>query len=274
MRYIPSVRKIRGELLDPLSLAWIAWGRAEHHPTTTIDSRLAVLRGIGDAGTASRDRVDEWWATREGMADATRAHDLATLRSFYRWAMRWDYRADDPTARLSRPKVPRGEPRPISTHDLRILLDALPDDLRRAVCLGAWGGLRVSEAASLSWLDVDTESRRVRVLGKGGKTRLVGLSPMLLDALHPDVGGNVVTAGGAPYSANALQRRVNRAIDNAGVNATYHQLRHRFGTKALAATGNLLAVSRAMGHANPATTAIYAATSDADLDVIADAVLR
>ena len=47
-----------------------------------------------------------------------------------------------------------------------------------------------------------------------------------------------------------------------------------FGTVALAATGNLLAVSRAMGHASPATTAIYAATSDADLDVIADAVTR
>ena len=43
---------------------------------------------------------------------------------------------------------------------------------------------------------------------------------------------------------------------------------------ALAATGNLLAVSRAMGHASPATTAIYAATSDSDLDVIADAVTR
>ena len=97
---------------------------------------------------------------------------------------------------------------------------------------------------------------------------------LLLDELLPDTGGNVVTAGGAPYTAGTLQRRVNRAIRAAGVDCTYHQLRHRFGTVALAATGNLLAVSRAMGHASPATTAIYAATSDADLDVIADAVTR
>jgi integrase len=55
---------------------------------------------------------------------------------------------------------------------------------------------------------------------------------------------------------------------------TFHQLRHRYGTLALAGTSNLLAVSRAMGHASPATTAIYAATADADLDVIAEAVTR
>ena len=164
--------------------------------------------------------------------------------------------------------------RSMSRADLIRLLPTLPDDLRRAVCLGAYGGLRVSEAAALTWHDVDLETRRIRVLGKGGKTRLIGMSPLLLDELLPDTGGNVVTAGGAPYSAASLQRRVNRAIRAAGVECTYHQLRHRFGTVALAATGNLLAVSRAMGHASPATTAIYAATSDADLDVIADAVTR
>jgi site-specific recombinase XerC len=43
---------------------------------------------------------------------------------------------------------------------------------------------------------------------------------------------------------------------------------------ALATSGNLLAVSRAMGHSNPASTAIYAATSDQELDVIAEGVTR
>ena len=103
---------------------------------------------------------------------------------------------------------------------------------------------------------------------------VVGLGALLLDSLLPDTGGNIVTAGGKPYSAAVLQRKVNRAISAAGVDATFHQLRHRFGTMALAGSGNLLAVSRAMGHASPATTAIYAATSDAELDVIADAVVR
>ena len=210
---------------DPLSVQWIQHCReVDRTPPNTLLRRESVLRSIGNAGTATREDVEAWWASRAHLSPATRSNDLANLRAF--------------------------------------------------VCLGAYGGLRVSEAAALTWHDVDLENRRVRVLGKGGKTRLVGLSPLLLDELLPDTGGNVVAAGGAPYSAAALQRKVNRAIRAAGVDCTYHQLRHRFGTVALAATGNLLAVSRAMGHASPATTAIYAATSDADLDVIADAVTR
>ena len=254
--------------------AYIAHLTQERRPPNTIAATRRVLRSLPDADTATREDVEAWWATRSHLSPATRSNDLAILRTFYAWCRRWEHRDDDPTLRIDAPKVPRGLPRPMSRADLTRLLPTLPDDLRRAVCLGAYGGLRVSESAALTWHDVDLETRRIRVLGKGGKTRLVGMSPLLLDELLPDAGGNVVTAGGAPYSASALQRRVNRAIRAAGVDCTYHQLRHRFGTVALAATGNLLAVSRAMGHASPATTAIYAATSDADLDVIADAVTR
>ncbi len=261
-------------MMDDLSRAHLDHMDAEREPPNTIASRRRVLASLGNAGTASREEVEAWWATRRDKAPGTRSNDLANLRAFYKWCRRWEHRDDDPTLRIDAPKVPRGLPRPMSRADLTRLLPTLPDDLRRAVCLGAYGGLRVSEAAALTWHDVDLETRRVRVLGKGGKTRLVGMSPLLLDEMLPDTGGNVVTAGGDPYSASALQRRVNRAIRAAGVDCTYHQLRHRFGTVALAATGNLLAVSRAMGHASPATTAIYAATSDADLDVIADAVTR
>jgi hypothetical protein len=138
------------------------------------------------------------------------------------------------------------------------------------VCLGAYAGLRVSEAAALDWPDVDVEAKRARILGKGQKTRLVALSPLLIDQLLPDTGGNVVAgAEHKPYSAAQLQRRVNRAIKAAGVDATFHQLRHRYGTIAYQATGDLLAVGRQMGHASPVTTAVYAAASDEVADQIA-----
>ena len=130
------------------------------------------------------------------------------------------------------------------------------------------------EVAALDWNAIDLEANRIYVDGKGQKKRLVGLSPILRDSLLPNAGGNVVTAGGAVYTASTLQRKVNRAIRAAGVDATFHQIRHRFGTVALASTSNLLAVSRAMGHESPATTAIYAAASDTDLDLIAEAVSR
>lgn len=253
--------------------AWLQHLETERQPANTIAAARRVLRSLPNASTATREDVEAWWSSRAHLSPATRSNDLALLRMFYGWARRWEHRDDDPTLRIDAPKVPRGLPRPMSRADLDTLLPTLPPDLRRAVALGAYGGLRVSEAASLTWHDVDLETRRIRVTGKGGKTRLVGLSPLLLDELLPDTGGNVVT-GGVPYSPSTLQRKVNRAIRAAGVDATFHQLRHRFGTVALAATGNLLAVSRAMGHSSPATTAGYAATSDADLDVIAAAVTR
>lgn len=241
----------------------------------TIETYARTLRTVPNPATATREEIEQWWRSRAHLKPASRNNELSAVRAFYKWAVIFEHRNDDPTLRLMYVKQGKGMPRPVSRADLMALLDAIEDaDVRRAICLGAWAGLRVSEAAALDWADVDTENNRIRVTGKGGKVRLVGLSPLLLDSLLPDTGGNVVRAGGKPYAAATLDRKANRAIRAAGVDATYHQLRHRFGTIALAATGNLLAVSRAMGHTSPATTAIYAATSDADLDVISDAVTR
>lgn len=262
-------------LKDALSAEWLEWCSAEGVPPNTIARRRAALRSIGNAGTATREDVERWWESRRGLSPGTRSNDLACLRSFYGWCAIWERRDDDPTRRIRAPKVPKGLPRPMSRSEVVKLLSAMPgDDLRRAVALGAYGGLRVSEAAALDWADIDQEAHRMRILGKGQKTRLVGVGRILLDEILPDAGGNVVTAGGPAYSAGVLQRKVNRAIKAAGVDATFHQLRHRFGTVAYAGTGDLLAVSRAMGHSSPATTAIYAATSDETLDLIAEAVSR
>lgn len=242
--------------------------------TNTVNTYARTLRTFPDADGATREDVEAWWRSRSHLAASSRTNELAAVRAFFRWCVVWEHRDDDPTLRIVAPKVPQGLPRPISRADLATVMAAMPPDLRRAVALGAYGGLRVSEAASLHWSDVDTENRRLLVTGKGSKTRRVGLSPLLLDELLPEAAGYVVTGKATTYSASVLQRKVNRAIRSAGVDATFHQLRHRFGTVALAATGNLLAVSRALGHASPATTAIYAATSDSDLDVIADAACR
>lgn len=258
---------------DPVA-EWLDHLRGRNYAGNTIDTYARTLRTIPDAATADRARVEEWWESRRTLSPATRANELAALRSFIKWLIRFDRRDDDPTIRLDAPRLPRGLPHPLSRADLLHLLEVLPADLRRCLCLGAYAGLRISEAAALTWRDVDREFNRVHVTGKGAKDRLVGLHPLLLDNLLPDTGGNVVTAGGVTYRADTLQRKINRAIQGAGVEATYHSARHRFGTVALAGTSNLLAVSRAMGHSKPETTAIYAAATDSDLDLIAAAAVR
>ena len=262
-------------ITDPLSARWLAYQRAERVPPNTALRRQATLRSIGNAGVASRDQVEAWWASRRHLSPATRSNDLANLRAFYKWARRWEHRDDDPTTRIDAPRVDKGLPRPLSRTDLARLLSTLPDDLRRAVALGAYAGLRVSEVAALHWHDVDLEARRARIhKGKGGKSRVVALGAVLVDHLLPDTGGNVVTGTSMMYSAATLQRRVNRAMHRAGVDGTFHALRHRYGTLAYQATRDLVAVGRQMGHSSPVTTAIYAAASDDVADEIAEAVAR
>lgn len=262
-------------MMDRLSTEWLAHLDAERTPPNTIAARRRVLRSVGIAGTATREDIELWWSTRRDLSPATRSNDLACLRAFYRWCQRWEHRTDDPTTRLDAPGVDKGLPRPTSRADLRRMLDTFPPDLRRAVALGAYAGLRVSEVAALDWADVDVEARRARIWhSKGGKSRMVALGFVLIDELLPDAGGNVVTAGGDRQSAATLQRRVNRAIRGLGIDDTFHQLRHRYGTLAYQATRDLVAVGRQMGHSSPVTTAIYAAASDDVADAIADAVSR
>ncbi len=253
---------------------WIAHLTQERRPANTVAAARRVMRSLPNASDATREDVEAWWASRAHLSPATRSNDLAILRTFYAWCRRWEHRDDDPTARLDAPKVDKGLPRPLSRADLHRLLAVLPDDLRRAVALGAYAGLRVSEVAALHWHDVDLEARRARVLGKGQKWRLVALGVILIDYLLPDTGRNVVTGTDEVHSAAQLQRRVNRAMKAAGIDGTFHSLRHRYGTLAYQATRDLVAVGRQMGHTSPVTTAIYAAASDDVADEIAEAVAR
>ena len=266
-------------LADPLSLAWLDWMDGSRIPAHTVARRRVVLRGLGNAGTATRGDVETWWTSRAHLSAATRANDLACLRAFYRWCARWEHRDDDPTRRLDPPRTPRGQPRPMPYDDLWAVLDWCDahghHDMRRAVALGAYAGLRVSEVAELEWGDVEWfgARARARIVGKGGKPRIVDLSPALVDMLGPDRGGNVVTGESVAWDGARLQRRVNRLIRAAGVKrATFHSLRHRYGTMAYQASGDLVAVGGQMGHASITTTAIYAAAASDAGAKLADAV--
>lgn len=259
-------------------LAWLAEDRGRSPNTIATYARSARSLGM-PLEAATRADIEAWWRSRARDQDgrerphSSRNNELAALRSFYKWAVRFDHRVDDPTARLDPLKQQKRVSRFVGTTELHQLLDSLPSDLRRAVALGAYGGLRISEAATLHWHDVDQDQRRMTVRGKGDKERLVGFSATLLDILLPDTGGNVVT-GGKPYDENYLQTKVNSAIRAAGVPATFHKLRHRFGYMAASAGVAPTSIARAMGHESLTTTMGYIAAVDSDLDVIAEAVSR
>lgn len=262
-------------LADPLSAAMIQHMEDRNKPGNTITSMARTLRSVGNAGTATREDVEAWWKTRADLSPSTQSADLSNLRGFYKWCRIWEHRDDDPTLRVEAPKVPNNLPRPIARADLLKILDTAEPDIRRAVALGAYGGLRVSECAALRWDQVDAEMNTLDVVAsKGGKSRRVLVSPVLLDALLPSTGIYVVSGTNKKSSASSLQQRANRAIRNADVDGTFHQLRHRYGTMAYQATGDLLAVGRMMGHSSPVTTSVYAQANDDIAAKIAMAVIR
>lgn len=229
---------------------------------------------VGDVLAATPEDAERWWMTIEGASVKYRQRCLSAVRSFYVWADKYDLIVKDPTRRIDAPTQGQRLPTPVGRADLHTLLSGASGEMRRAICLGAYAGMRVSEVAALDWADIDVESRRIRVRGKGDKERSIGLPPLLLDELLPNTGGNVVKAGAVAYRGDTLQRTVNRYIASKGIEATFHNLRARFVTVALANGVPLLSVSRAVGHSSPSTTAIYALTADTDLDLIGEAVTR
>lgn len=255
---------------------WFDWLERDQlkSPHTLATYRRTWRTWTVDPLAATVDDAETWWASRVEKSVGTRRNELAAVRSFYRWAIRFGHVAADPTRRITPPKAPQRLSEHVGREDLATLFEGLPGELRRATALGAYAGLRVSEAAALHWRDVDREQHRIYVRqGKGGKDRAVGLSPLLLDHLLPERRGcYVVTATDATVSGHTLGRRWVTAATGLGVEATFHQLRHRFGTIAVAAGVPLTSVQRAMGHSSPATTAVYVAASDTDLDLIANAV--
>ena len=270
---------------DPVA-AFLAY--AEHdrlrspHTITRYRAVLKTLAPFGDPLTVTRDDLDAWWTSRILRADgaprsaASRSNELACLRTFYKWAVKKAHRLDDPSAGLDFLTPENHVPRAIGKADLERLLGPLTVDtldLRRAIALGAYAGMRISEVAALDWKDVDMEARRLFVRGKGQWERPIGLSTVLLDELLPVTGGNVVMAGGKAYTGAALQRRVNRLMERAGIAHTFHDLRKRGASMALAKGMNPAAVRVAFGWRSMETVAHYAVVGDEELDRIAEAMV-
>lgn len=250
---------------DFLRWAELDRNRSQH----TLTRYRAVLRQIENPEDATREQVEAWWATRYHLSAATRANELACLKAFYSYCTRFDVRPDDPTRRLSLPKVPNQLPRMIGKADFEALLGPLTVDdldLRRAFALGGHGGHRISEAAALDWKNVDLENRRIYVRGKGLKERAVPINGTLFDLILPEKKGNVVTAGGEPYSAAALQRKVNRFMRRHQIDHTFHDLRKRGASIMLSKGANPVAVKTIFGWSSMDTVSHYAVVGDSELD--------
>jgi site-specific recombinase XerD len=216
--------------------------------------------------------------SERGISKAGVARKLAAIRSFYAALLRSGAVAANPADLVASPKKERKLPRVLSLDEMQSLLDRIPTgtplEMRdRAMLELAYScGLRAEEVVNLNLDSPDFDGERLRIEGKGGKTRLVPMGEPAQAALrgYLERGRNALTDGG---SENALlvsksgrrlhpsdvRRRLQRWVREAAIagGVSPHALRHSFATHLLKGGADLRTIQELLGHSSLSTTQVY-----------------
>tara|TARA_B110000285_G_scaffold61679_1_gene70983 strand:+ start:223 stop:1143 length:921 start_codon:yes stop_codon:yes gene_type:complete len=240
-------------------------------------------RGAGFA-TADRAMVEDYLVQCEaiGLATATKARRLSSIKQLYRFAFEEDLRKDNPAIQVRGPRKDKRLPKSLSLQEVEQLLQTahtMPKqraDKMRLTCLMDLlyaTGMRVTELVSLPVAAVRGNPDMILVRGKGGKERMVPLSPSARDAvilwLSLRDQDEAHTKSAFLFPSRGKQghltriwffQQIKKLALMAGVNAekvTPHSLRHAFATHLLAGGADLRSIQTLLGHADIATTEIY-----------------
>ena len=277
-------------------LAWLAVERGRS-PRTVEAYRRDLLRYAGHVAARKRSlddvATDEVVAfvralQRDGLAPASVARMLVSVRGLHRFLVVEGHRDDDPAADVEIPSLPRGLPKALPVAQVVSLMEAVVGDdpparRDRAVLELLYGtGCRISEAGSLSLLDVDLNDGLVRLTGKGAKERIVPLgrcaaealerwlAPAGRGALEPDRWARrgdaeavFLNQRGGRLGRQGLWLIVRRHGAAAGLGSllTPHVLRHSCATHMLDGGADIRIVQEMLGHASVSTTQIYTRVS-------------
>jgi site-specific recombinase XerD len=240
------------------------WADAKGRDPTSLDHRdlrrfAAVLseRGISKAGVARK---------------------LAAIRAFYGALIRSGAVAANPADLVATPKQDRKLPRVLSRDEMQTLLDGIPAgtplEMRdRAMLELAYScGLRAEEVVNLNTDSPDFDGERLRIEGKGGKTRLVPMGEPAQAALtvylergrRTLVGAGtedalLVSKSGRRLHPSDVRRRLERWVREASIagGVSPHALRHSFATHLLEGGADLRSIQELLGHASLSTTQVY-----------------
>jgi len=239
-------------------------------------------QSVSDLGTVTAAEVRAHLAQRRSGERPLNARSLGQTLSAIRGLHRFlDRRCATPTPQLALVRGPRQKPslpRPVTVDQARGLLaepeadlDSLPWEAARdaAVLSLLYGcGLRISEALSLKVSDTPLPDM-LRIVGKGGKMRLVPVLPAVRDAVAAYVTllPQVVSPSdrlfrarrGGELGPRQVQASVQRLRGRLGLpaTATPHALRHSFATHLLGAGADLRSIQDLLGHASLSTTQRY-----------------
>lgn len=238
-----------------------------------LNSRATVLEAAQEAD------LQAYVAARHADSRASSSNRrLTVFRRYYGWLLRQRLRPDDPTVRLLAARQAQRFPKTLSEAQVETLLNApdveTPLGLRdRAMLETLYAtGLRVSELVGLPGVSVSLVDGVVRVIGKGGKERLVPLGEVACEWIARYVSqaraqllkratsdALFVTARGGPMTRQMFWTLIRQHALRAGIQAPLspHVLRHAFATHLLNHGADLRVVQMLLGHADISTTQIY-----------------
>lgn len=237
----------------------------DRYSAVTITARRRLLATMPDPLAMDRQSMEAWWTSRqttsrgEPRAAVSLSGEQSHLRAFYRWALRQGLIDHNPADWLGGVRQTSTMANPVREGDLSRAMREAPPEMRRMLALGSMAGLRAAEIARVTWADIDRDAGVLWVRqGKGGKDRSVPLSGGLLAELGEPTAGLIV---GRAMTPKAVSLVIGRYLHRCGLDSSAHKLRARYATRFLAATGDLAATARVMGHASVATTQRYVVAS-------------
>jgi len=229
------------------------------------------LGGVPDADARA---IRAWLASlhERKLARSSVARKLATVRSCLKYLARRGLVELNAARQVRSPKLPRRLPSFLPKDESKNLLDAKVDGseagLRDRALLELLyaAGLRVAECCGLDLDDLDRRQGSVRVMGKGGKERVVPVGDVALQALEAWL--TVRGEGGGPLFTNPRRGRlstrgahriVKARARAAGIDrrVSPHTLRHTFATHMLGEGADLRLIQELLGHSRLSTTQRY-----------------
>lgn len=294
-RWISSFLEAQAAELGAAHNTRLAYGR------DLVDFASWLERQKGRFSTANRGEIEAYLINCEaqGLSKPTRARRLSAIRQLYRFAFEEGWRSENPSLRIKGPGRSAKLPKTLEFADVEALLAAArvvgrnPEERCRNACLVELiyaTGMRVSELVELPVLAARGAPAMILVRGKGGKERMVPLSPpakaaMAAWLLVRDEAQEAAQVEGKKTSrflfpgrgkAGHLSRQqffvllkaiaLQAGLDPAGV--TPHTLRHAFATHLLAGGADLRVIQTLLGHADLSTTEIYTHVLDEHLKAL------
>jgi integrase/recombinase XerD len=261
---------------------WVEFGLSENTITAYRTDLKTVQAFLVGNATSLLEACDadllSYMSENVARSPRTIARRLSSLRRFFGYLVREGVVAKDPTLRLRAPRIGRKLPRSLSELDVEALLAAptiattLGFRDRTMLEMLYATGLRVSELVNLTLTQVNLRQGIVRVIGKGGKERLVPFGevaqtwverylgearPLLVrgyatDAVFPTRRGGAMTRQTFWYAIKKYARQAEITS-----NLSPHTLRHAFATHLLNHGADLRVVQMLLGHSDISTTQIY-----------------